>query len=281
MIEQDGLAANQNEQGGFAASQDTRDGFAVNPVQGVEFMPSLRDRKTPRHPLIWRPLMRRLAVISMTGLALAGCSSLRPTQKAFAPDEYNQRHPIKITNAVQHIDVFDTGRQMDRRQYRDIVEFGREYAREGRGVINAAVPTGPAGHAMMGTIRSALAEGGARVPMQVSPYQADPSLGAAPVRLSFVKLQAKVASQCGLWPADLAGSKDLDTWHNRPYHNLGCSYQSVLAAQVADPIDLVRPRTEGPVDTVKRTKDIEALRKDQDPATNWRKDDVKIKEAQQ
>ena len=80
---------------------------------------------------------------------------------------------------------------------------------------------------------------------------------------------------------DEAGGRDLDTWHNRPYYNLGCSYQTMMAAQVADPIDLVRPRGEGPSDSVKRTKDIEALRKDQDPSTNWRKDDVKIKEAQQ
>jgi len=55
----------------------------------------------------------------------------------------------------------------------------------------------------------------------------------------------------------------------------------MIPAQVADPIDLVRPRAEGPVDTVKRTKDIEALRKDQDPSTKWAKDDAKIKEAQQ
>lgn len=222
-----------------------------------------------------------LAALTLASLALAGCSSLRPTQKAFAPDEYNVRHPIKITNQVQHLDVFDTGRVLDRRQHQDVVEFGREYARSGRGAINAAVPSGPTGQHTLAAIHSALAASGARAPIQISHYQSDPQQGAAPVRLSFVRLQAQVASQCGLWPADLAGSKDLDTWHNRPHHNLGCAYQSMLAAQVADPIDLVRPRTEGPVDTVKRTKDIEALRKDQDPSTNWRKDDAKVKEAQQ
>ena len=222
-----------------------------------------------------------LAVATLAGLALAGCSSLRPTQKAFAPDEYTARHPIRIAHQVKHLDVFDTGRHLDRRQHMEIAEFGREYLQSGRGAVTAAVPDGPGGHHTLASIRSALAQSGARVPLQVSHYQSDPRQGAAPVRLSFSRLQAQVDSQCGLWPADLAGSKDLETWHNRPYHNLGCSYQTMMAAQVSDPLDLIRPRTEGPIDTVKRTKDIEALRKDQDPSTKWAKDDATIKEAKQ
>lgn len=222
-----------------------------------------------------------LAALAAAGIGLAGCSTFRPTQKAFAPDEYNVRHPIKIATTQTHLDIFDTGRQLDRRQIQDLQEFARDYAQNGRGPIIAAVPTGAGGHAMMGAIRSALSSAGAHAPIQMAPYQANAQLGAAPIRLSFAKLQAQVASQCGMWPDDVAGGRDLDTWHNRPYYNLGCAYQTMIAAQVSDPIDLVRPRTEGQVDTVKRTKDIEALRKDQDPATNWRKDDAKIKEAQQ
>ena len=233
------------------------------------------------HKTAARSRILPLAVATLAGLALAGCSSLRPTQKAFAPDEYTARHPIRIAEQVKHLDIFDTGRQLDRRQHMEIVEFGREYLQSGRGAVTAAVPDGPSGHHTLASIRSALAQSGARVPIQVSNYQSDPSRGAAPVRLSFARLQAQVDSQCGLWPADLAGSKDLETWHNRPYHNLGCSYQTMMAAQVADPIDLIRPRTEGPIDTVKRTKDIEALRKDQDPSTKWAKDDATIKEAKQ
>jgi pilus assembly protein CpaD len=226
-----------------------------------------------------RPVLS-MALLALAGASLAGCSSMRPTQKAFAPDEYTVRHPIKLSTSQYHLDIFDNGRQLDRRQLQDLQDFGQEYSRHGRGPIIAAIPTGSS-HAQMGQIRAALSAAGAHAPIQITPYQADVRLGTAPVRLSFAKLQAQVASQCGQWPEDLAGGRDLDTWHNRPYYNLGCSYQTMMAAQVADPIDLVRPRGEGPSDSVKRTKDIEALRKDQDPSTNWRKDDVKIKEAQQ
>lgn len=245
--------------------------FAADAASGDKTMSILRNRVR----------LAPLAMLALGALALSGCSSMRPTQKAFAPDEYDQRHPIRVAPMLEHIDVFPTGSRLDRRQHLDIVEFARDYARNGRGGINAAVPTGPHGHHVMGAIRAALAEGGARAPVQFTSYHGDPKLGAAPVRLSFVKLKAEVASKCGLWPADLAGNRDAESWHNKPYHNLGCAYQSMIAAQVADPIDLVRPRAEGPVDTVKRTKDIEALRKDQDPSTKWAKDDAKIKEAQQ
>jgi pilus assembly protein CpaD len=232
------------------------------------------------HSPATRTILRGLAIAGIA-LALAGCSSLRPTQKAFAPDEYHLRHPIKIADGVKHLDVFATGGGLDRRQYRDVLEFAGEYRQRGRGQMIAAVPSAGGDPRILPAIRTALRAGGASGNLQVSTYPADPRLGAAPVRLSFVTLTAEVASRCGLWPTDLAGTAQMETWQNRPYHNLGCAYQTMIAAQVADPIDLVRPRAEGPIDPAKRTKDIEALRKDQDPSTNWRRDDVKVKEAQQ
>jgi pilus assembly protein CpaD len=224
----------------------------------------------------------RLSALVAIGLGLSACaSSLKPTQKAFAPDEYDQRHPIKITQGPQHLDVFATGPVLDRRQLQDVQGFAREYAASGQGPLTASVPQGPSGHYTLSSIRQALATSGVKVPLQVVPYPADPAMGAAPVRLTFHRLQARVASKCGLWPEDLAGGGTAASWHNKPYHNLGCSYQSMLAAQVANPLDLVRPRLEGPIDLAKRTKDIEALRKGEDPSTKWSKDDAKIKESQQ
>ncbi len=228
------------------------------------------------------PKFRSLAGVALLGLGLSACASaMKPTQKAFAPDEYDMRHPIKLAQGERHLDVFANGRGLDRRQHEDIVAFAREHAAHGTGPMVAAVPQGPEGHYTLSAVRQALGASGARMGLQVVPYPADPAMGAAPVRLSFKRLQAKVASQCGLWPQDLGGGSTTDNWHNRPYHNLGCAYQTVLAAQVANPVDLVRPRTEGAIDVKKRTADIEALRKGEDPSTKWSKDDAKIKEAQQ
>ncbi|HEX4765570.1 MAG TPA: CpaD family pilus assembly lipoprotein, partial [Lichenihabitans sp.] len=87
----------------------------------------------------------------------------------------------------------------------------------------------------------------------------DPAL-AAPVRLSFVKLQAKLASRCGEWPEDLASGSNVDGWENRSYYNLGCATQQTLTAQMDDPRDLVRPRAEDPSDVQMRTRAIGDLR---------------------
>ncbi|MCA0400946.1 MAG: CpaD family pilus assembly protein [Proteobacteria bacterium] len=220
----------------------------------------------------------KAALLIVPAVMLAGCANFRPTQQAFAPDEYEQRHPIRLTDTMRHLDIFANGRALDARQQRDLAEFGAEYARSGRGPLMIAAPAGPAGAYGIETIRAAL---GVKAPVRITHYRGDPAIGASPVRVSFARFGAEVASTCGLWPEDLAGTREAQTWHNRPYHNQGCAYQTMMAAQVADPIDFVRPRPEGRSDVVKRVKDIEALRKDQDPSTQWRKDDAKIKEAQQ
>jgi pilus assembly protein CpaD len=65
-------------------------------------------------------------------------------------------------------------------------------------------------------------------------------------------MQAKVGGRCGLWPQDLGVSDPKFNAGNDPYWNLGCAMQSNVASQVADPLDLVRGRSEGRVDTVRR-----------------------------
>jgi pilus assembly protein CpaD len=59
-------------------------------------------------------------------------------------------------------------------------------------------------------------------------------------------------------------------WSNKPYWNFGCAYQTALAAQIADPRDLVAPQAETPADTAMRVRAIENLRKGEDPGTNWK-----------
>ena len=101
-------------------------------------------------------------------------------------------------------------------------------------------------------IRRALAGAGLRGYVSVGSYpDADPSR-ASPVRLVFQGLKATVAGQCGLWPTDLASGGTTDGWKNEPYPNFGCATQATLAAQVADPRDLVQSRASGPGDVAMR-----------------------------
>lgn len=220
----------------------------------------------------------RLGGLLAAATLLAGCSTLRPTQEARAPDNYQERHPIVLTNGLETLDVFPGigADPIGSRQRADVRAFAGEYRQRARGTITAAVPRGGNDvgvSASLAAIRRELSSAGYSGPLQVASFRADPSRGVAPIRLSFQKLEAKVASQCGLWPRDLGGALDKraipDSWHNDAYHNLGCAYQTMIAAQVDNPVDLVRPRAEGAIDVTKRTKDIEELRKNNDPATKW------------
>jgi pilus assembly protein CpaD len=67
-----------------------------------------------------------------------------------------------------------------------------------------------------------------------------------PVRLSYLRYAAE-APQCGQWPTNLA-----DDRRNLPYPNLGCAQQHNLAAQIANPADLLGPRTMEPADQERR-----------------------------
>jgi pilus assembly protein CpaD len=91
------------------------------------------------------------------------------------------------------------------------------------------------------------------------------------MRLSFFGLKATVADRCGQWPRDLGiGSGAAEDWSNKPYWNFGCAFQTALAAQVADPRDLVSHQAETPGDTELRTGAIKSLRELQDHGTNWK-----------
>lgn len=70
----------------------------------------------------------------------------------------------------------------------------------------------------------------------VEPYHSDGS-AQPPIRVSYLRYIAE-GPECGRWPDNLAESK-----RNLNYHNFGCAQQRNLAAQIANPADLVGPRT--------------------------------------
>jgi pilus assembly protein CpaD len=220
---------------------------------------------------------RTRTALSVFGLAtaLAACAPDRVVTGSAYPVDYRERHPIVLTHAPQSLDLFLSGSRLDRRQREDLAAFVAEYRRSGEGPMSAAVPEGPGPGAA--AVRATLAEAG--VPFVTSTYPVrDPAL-AAPIRLSFRRLQAKVASRCGLWPQDLGVSDARFDAQNSPYWNLGCAMQTNIAAQVADPVDLVRGRAESRVDTIRRMGNVEKLRKGEDPSTNYRKDEATISDA--
>ncbi|GJE36861.1 CpaD family pilus assembly protein [Methylobacterium persicinum] len=223
--------------------------------------------------------MRLLSACLLAALAGA-CKGDPPVTGAIGTSDYRARHPIVLTDAGRSLDIFPTGPgHLDPRQADDVDAFMLEYRRFGRGGVLMEVPRGlpPARAAATArtaglVLQRAGQDGVGRSDIVASPYAvAAPDL-AAPIRLSFTRMQAKVADACGTWPQDLGGSDFAFDNSNRPVWNFGCSTQTAVAAQVADPVDLVRGRQEGRIDAVKRIRDVGQLRDGKDPSTQWRQD---------
>ena len=227
--------------------------------------------KTRRAP---RPL-----AILLAGLPLAACGADRAVIGSIYPHDYRQRHPIVLAEGARTLDVFVNAAQgLDPRQREDVIAFAVEYRRYGQGPLAAQIPAGSGAeigaHRTLEAIREALDAGG--VPgghLAVSTYLVADPRAASAIRLSFPRLKAKVASKCGLWPHDLGVSNIRSDLSNAPYWNQGCALQTNVAAQVADPVDLVRGRQEGRIDTLRRAKDIENIRQGKDPSTQYRSDE--------
>ncbi len=223
------------------------------------------------------------ALLLACGLALGACAGKGDVTGSLAPVDTRERHPIVLRDAPRSLDVFvgRTGGGLDARQAEDVELFAQEYRRSGKGGLVAQVPTGDrresAAHGTLSAIRAALSRGGVSgAALSVRSYPvSDPSL-ASPIRLTFASLQAALPHDCGQWPADVGVSDFKQDMNNEPHWNFGCSSQATLAAQVADPIDLVRARNEGRPDIVKRMGAIGKLRQGQDPSTQYRQSATQI-----
>ncbi|MFO1168798.1 MAG: CpaD family pilus assembly protein [Rhodoblastus sp.] len=223
------------------------------------------------------PKARPIAALLALALAapLAGCGTTRIKVDNENGMDARLRHPIALMNAAYTVDVFPSAgpHPLDVRTQEQVTAFARRYSDVGSGPISIVVPqSGPgaeSGVRALESIRRELARGGATAPVMVSHYPVEnPSL-AAPVRLAFDGLKAKVVHRCGDWPEDLASASSTEGWQNRSYWNFGCASQNMIATQVADPRDLAEPRGETPADPSMRMRAIGNVRKGADPATNW------------
>ena len=237
--------------------------------------------QTPRQS---RHRVAALAAL-LAALSLGACAKRMPTEvQAQIPDVYQERHPVVLGDVSTSLDVFlAPNKGLDRRQAEDVKDFVEGYKSAGKGPLIATLPGGAPGGSVQHTLaeirRVAAANGvaGGQIRTAGGPTHRT----AASIRLSYSKLDARVVSKCGQWPYDMAGGSTMQSWENRPYYNLGCSYQTMLAAQVANPIDQVRGRPESSVDIGKRLADIEAIRENTDPTTKWPADSSKINSALQ
>ena len=186
---------------------------------------------------------------------LGGCAGA-PSNSVIVgsvPKDYRTTHPIIVSEEEQTLDV--PVASSDRRllvSVRDMIGgFAQKYHHSASGIVRVMLPRNSvnagAANFVSGQVRHVLVADG--IPSSRIVTVAYDAGGAdnAPIRIAFTAMTAHT-TPCGRWPADLT-----DQANNENYENFGCASQNNLAAQVANPSDLLAPRAMTPIDSERRT----------------------------
>jgi pilus assembly protein CpaD len=193
--------------------------------------------------------------------SLAGCAKRDSITVGAIPDDYRTTHPIVIAEKNQKIDlpVGAGDRGMTGSQRDTLLGFLDGYDKSAAPALTIATPIGSANEvaataAARDFARLAIASGIKRDRIVVTSYQSVVPEASAPIRVSYISVRAQT-DKCGRWPEDI-----LETSENKHYADYGCSSQNNLAAQLANPADLLGPRKSTDIDAENRGAVIDVYR---------------------
>ena len=211
---------------------------------------------------------RRLLGIAAAPLLIAasllsGCAGPGHSVTVGAvPDDYRTNHPIIVSEKERTVDIpVATGDRNLTISMRETVRgAAQSYRSSASGAVRIMTPVGSANAGAASVLASQVAavlrkEGVPGDRILSSPYPVSSPDDAAPIRIAFMAISASTG-ECGRWPEDLLA----DTTDNKHYANFGCATQSNLAAQIANPGDLIAPRGMTPIDAERRSTVIESYR---------------------
>ncbi len=148
-----------------------------------------------------------------------------------------------------------TGSQRD-----TLLGFLDGYDRSAAPALTIAIPIGSANEVAATPRRDAISPGwrspaaSSGTGSSMTSYQSVSAEASAPVRVSYISVRAQT-DKCGRWPEDCC-----ETSENKHYADFGCSYQNNLAAQIANPADLLGPRKSTDIDAENRGAVIDDYR---------------------
>ncbi len=218
-----------------------------------------------------KPTVKLVLLLGAALLGLSACASAGVEPPVPAPvsrtDTEKWRDQIKIDGRADEIQlaVHATGVSANQDQALSALVSRWLSAQAREIVVSAPVGGGDASAGSMAVqIRERLMFYGA-APAQVRVVGYD-AVGqdAAPMRVGFEIFTAE-GPTCGRWENLTATRK------NEAYSNFGCAMAANLAAQIANPEDLIRPRDSTPIDAGRRDTVIGKYRKGE--TTSSAKDD--------
>jgi pilus assembly protein CpaD len=210
------------------------------------------------------PVGKTLLATSLLALALVGCKADEPGAHLAGMTlvDPSQRHPILVSQepATMNIRVPKGSSGMSSAQRAQVGGFLERYRGidAGNSKLVVSVPGGSNNETAIARtvsdLRGMIASSGfSESNVAIEPY-VESRDGGAPIRLAYLRYVAQ-APECGLWPSNLAEER-----RNLEHPNFGCAQQHNLAAQIANPADLLGPRTMDPSDPERRSVAIDKYR---------------------
>jgi len=208
--------------------------------------------RTGRHRLT-------LIAVAVIGGSLGGCDHLLDDRTSDISAgsvvlDPTQRHPIMVSEQPHRMSVRVArgDRGLSPAQRAAVIDFlNRSKASDGgNSKLVIAVPSGSpneiAAMNAVADIRPILGDAGfSESAVSIEPYYADGN-PQPPLRISYIRYVAE-GPTCGKWPTNVA-----ETSRNLNYEDFGCAQQKNLAAMVANPADLLGPRTMTPANADRR-----------------------------
>ena len=202
-------------------------------------------------------MIRQTLLISLAASAmLAGCMGAPAEGLGPVPLTPTQRFSLQVEPGMERIAlaVHDTG--LSANQQNAVIDLANRFGQAGADTIIIEAPSGQdaVAGALAWRVKEMLEQIGMPAhQLQVVAYNApDPR---APVLVGYETLRARVP-QCGQEWGNLSR-----TGNNQSSANFGCAVNANLAAQIANPRDIITPRTMTPMDGGRRSIVIDRYRK--------------------
>lgn len=205
----------------------------------------------------------RFAVLTplVAGLAACASASMDAPDRIADPRLPTEHYQAQAVESPQEIRLAIHAQGLSANQATALARFVQAWGEGEGGVITLSAPTaGPDAAAAFRTGEGArtflIAQGVPADRIQVAGY--DPAgLVEAPLRIGYTRYEAVIPA-CGQAWQNVASTKTNDV-----QANFGCAVTANMAAQIANPGDLVRPRDMTPADAARRATVLEKYRKGQ------------------
>ena len=206
--------------------------------------------------------LNRLLPAAVVGVLLAGCQFGSALDDTYQPSTVAERYPIEVRQATFKTGLRAPTGQLNTNQTNAVADFAIEAKRTGSPKVQILYPgEASASRKLANEIAVAITNYG----IPKNRIFVKPIRGGAnePIQLVLTRKVA-VTKECGDWSEDLSSS------HSNTMHpNHGCAMQHNIAAMVANPEDLERPRAMGPVLAGNRTETMKIFIENSTTGDYW------------